>query len=156
MSEIKYLPEGVRGLAFSTRAAEYGIKTDKEVHLTSSNRESLVILQIETSQGMENIEQILRLKDVDVIFIGPTDLSMALGYRGQGDHPDVQKTIEGMVKKITKAGKAAGMFVPSFEAAEKWIKVGATYICTGSTGLISKGLLEFASGFKTISGRIDN
>lgn len=104
---VKYPPVGKRGLA-SMRADSFGLTATLGEYVEVANRETLVITQVETVEAVANIKEIVHVPGVDMIFIGPNDLSSAMGYPGQKKHPEVQRTIEYLVKEIHGAGKAAG------------------------------------------------
>ena len=98
----RYRPVGMRGLSFSTRAAQYTIK-DKNEHLKDSINKQLVVVQIESKEAVENLEEIAAMEGIDVLFLGPGDLSNSYGVPGQLNHPLVQEAL----KKLGKvaAGK---------------------------------------------------
>ena len=87
----RYPPRGVRGFASASRASRFG--RIKDYH-TRCEEEICVLVQIETQQGLDNLEAIATVDGVDGVFIGPGDLSAALGYLGDPGHPEVQKVIE--------------------------------------------------------------
>ncbi len=142
--------ENSRGLTFSTRAAKYGISVNKDKHIEDSNRESLVVVQIETRKAIENLQEILTVEGVDVVFIGPSDLSQSLGYPGQVDHPEVDKTIRKTIEEIVKAGKTPGVFLGNIKDAEKWIGMGVKYLACGGPSIMSMGIREYVSEFEKI------
>ena len=88
MRAAKYPPEGIRGIAGSHRAGGYGRHAAE--YWKRANEEMLVVLQVETRAAVDEIDQIVKIPGVDVIFIGPGDLSTALGHMGNPGHPDVQ------------------------------------------------------------------
>ena len=104
VAATKYAPAGIRSLAGATAAAWWGTVTMPE-HVTASNAATMSILQIETRRGLEAVEAIARTPGLDVLFIGPSDLSQNLGHPGAPAHPDVQAAI----RRIIKTGRAAGV-----------------------------------------------
>lgn len=104
---VRYPPQGRRGLA-ATRAADYGLKMSLEDYTIMANEETLVVVQLETIEAMDNLGDILSVEGIDVFFIGPNDLSTSMGYIGQVNHPKVQAAIKRMVEEIHAAGKIAG------------------------------------------------
>jgi 4-hydroxy-2-oxoheptanedioate aldolase len=86
IESVKYPSQGKRGLA-GVRAAEYGITGPLGDYVEVANRETMVLAQVETMQAVDNIKDILTVPDIDVMFIGPSDLSSAMGYPGQVNHP---------------------------------------------------------------------
>ena len=110
----RYPPDGERGMAVSVvRAADYG--ADWQTYLRRINEDLLVICQIETREGVERIEEIAKVDGVDMLFIGPFDLSASLGFPGEPDHPDVRKA----VLKIEQAAARAGKMLGSIQTAER-------------------------------------
>lgn len=142
VQSVKYYPEGQRGMAFSTRAGNYGFRCI-EKHLEISNRETLVTVQVENIRGVENLPEILTVQGIDVIFVGPADLSQSLGLPGQINHPKVQETIGQIASQVTDTGLTLGTYVSDVEMARKWIARGVKYI-TVSTGTVFKTLQELA------------
>jgi 4-hydroxy-2-oxoheptanedioate aldolase len=125
----KYHPLGTRGLA-ATRAAHYGQVLPFHIadHVARANAETLLIAQVETPAAVEELPAILAVPDIDVIFIGPNDLSLALGVPGQMQHPLVQQAFDRIIEAVTKSDKALGILVPTAEAALEWQARGARYI----------------------------
>ena len=119
----KYPPEGIRGIAGSPRAAGYG-QNVKE-YFARANSEVLVIVQIETVQAASNIEEIMEVPGVDVVFIGPMDLATSMGYLGNPNHPEVQNVITGVERKVLKAKKVLGTISSNWEQA--WELYGRGY-----------------------------
>ena len=78
--------------------------------------------------AIENIDEILEVPGIDVIFVGPYDLSQSLGLTGQVTHPMVEEKNEGDICKCQKKGIAAGTFCDSAENAAQWMKLGDQYI----------------------------
>ena len=126
IKRTKFSPVGERGVCRFVRAAKYSAK-DRFEYFKDAN-EAVTILQIEGETGIHNIDDILSVKGIDVIFIGPYDLSQSLGVVGQIDHPIVEKKMLEIVKKCTKAGVAVGTFVDTVENANKWKAIGVKYI----------------------------
>jgi len=124
---MKYHPQGNRGLARGQRSTGFGITGGSISAYTEwSNRETLVCVQIEEQEGLQNLDQILTAPGVDVFFIGPTDLSQSLGYPGQRDHPVVKQAVEGAFAKIHGAKKASGTTCAADDVAAN-LKAGILY-----------------------------
>lgn len=125
----KYSPLGSRGLSFNTRA---GLYTAAGTQITDQlNEESLVVIHVEGRRGVENLEEILTVPHIDVIFLGPYDLSQSLGIPGQVRDPRVMELMQSAVRRIRSAGIAAGTFADSPEIAKQWIDAGVQYIGLG-------------------------
>lgn len=125
----KYSPLGSRGLSFNTRA---GLYTAAGTQITNKlNDESLVIVHVEGTRGVENIEEIVTVPQIDVIFLGPYDLSQSLGIPGQVRDSRVSDLMQKCVTSIRNAGKAAGTFADNPEVAKQWIDLGVQYVGLG-------------------------
>lgn len=125
----KYSPLGARGLSFGTRAGMY---TAAGTGITDQlNQESLVVIQVEGKRGVENITEIASVPDIDVIFLGPYDLSHSLGIPGQVRDERVINLMKQCIPVIRNAGKAVGTFADNPEIAKQWINAGIGYIGLG-------------------------
>jgi 4-hydroxy-2-oxoheptanedioate aldolase len=123
----KYYPLGDRGLARGQRSTGYGLAGGGIAdYIAASNRETLVCVQIEEKEGLDNLGEILTVDGVDVFFIGPTDLSQSLGYPGQRDHPVVKSAVDSAFATIHAAGKASGTTCGADDVAAN-VKKGVIY-----------------------------
>ncbi|MBC7237267.1 MAG: aldolase [Chloroflexi bacterium] len=123
----KYQPIGMRGISLFTRSGDYSVYglsgiTDR------LNEEQMIVIHIEGVRGLENLEQIITVPHIDVIFLGPYDLSQSFGVPGQIDDPRVINGMRMAVGKIRDAGKAAGTYANDVETAKRWIDAGVQYI----------------------------
>ncbi|MBI2939727.1 MAG: hypothetical protein HYY04_04750 [Chloroflexi bacterium] len=141
---VKYLPIGRRGLA-GVRAADYGLRGSFASYVKQANEEMLLITHVETVEGVRNVKEMLSVPEVDVVFIGPTDLSNSLGYPGQFDHPVVAETIERVKNEIIASGKAAGTIARDGAAAKALIARGFTYLASGVTGLLASAVRQYVA-----------
>jgi 4-hydroxy-2-oxoheptanedioate aldolase len=124
---IKYWPRGTRGLAAS-RAADYAQGAPLSEYVARANRETLVVAQVETAEGINELPAILATDGVDVIFVGATDLSASLGVPGQPAHAKVEQAIDEIVGVVVPSSCALGVLVSSVGAARGWRERGARYI----------------------------
>lgn len=127
----KYAPEGERGYAASQRSAGYGTMNPVQ-YARMSNENTLVICYCETKSCVDNLDEILKVPGVDVIFIGPFDLSQAYGVIGQPKHPKVMEIIEQIIQKVNAAGKAAGIIASDPVEMRMWAQKGARYFALSS------------------------
>jgi 4-hydroxy-2-oxoheptanedioate aldolase len=141
---VKYHPEGNRSLAARTRPASYGLSTLPERYTEEANRQILVCVQVEDTEGMENLDEILQVPGVDVVFLGPSDLSQSLGFPGQTDHPDLRRAMRDAFERIVSSGKVAGSAGDGV-AWETYLDAGATYLYTHVPTLIAGGSIPFLS-----------
>jgi 2-keto-3-deoxy-L-rhamnonate aldolase RhmA len=114
VAAVRYPPVGERGAAGSTRAAGYGAIPWRE-HVRTSNQEILLTVMTEDLQGINDIEAIAALDGVDLISLGPTDLSAALGITDPQD-PRLRQTVEELVRKVNRIGKAK-VYLPVYHPA---------------------------------------
>lgn len=126
----KYAPDGFRGMALGTRATKYGIMKRDE-YLKFANEEPLVIIQCETQESLDNLEEIVKAPNIDMIFIGPTDLSQSMGYPALIDQPEVQEAIHRIVEVSRAAGLLVGIFVRTVDEGKYWAAKGAQFIALG-------------------------
>lgn len=125
ISYAKYHPLGDRGFSPFTRAGGYSPE-DVSIHNKIQNDSTMVILVLEGKDGIENLDDILSIENIqekiDVIYIGAYDLSQAIGFPGQVDHPDVRKTLASCIAKINESGISAGGYVAKNKEDMKWMK----------------------------------
>ena len=131
----RYAPEGNRGVCRFVRAADYSA-TDRFQYFKEAN-EALVILQLEGIEAIQNLNEILDVPGIDVLFIGPYDLSQSLGVTGQINHPEVVCAMEHIVQKCRMKNVATGTFVDTVGNARRWKQAGVKYIAYSvDTGLM--------------------
>jgi 4-hydroxy-2-oxoheptanedioate aldolase len=108
VSFLRYPPAGRRGMASGLGNTDFEWVTTRE-YIDFSNDQVLVIIQIETVAGVANLEALARVPGVDVCFIGPEDLSIALGFPGEQRHPQVRETIDRIIGETGRAGVWPGI-----------------------------------------------
>ena len=128
----KYPPEGVRGIATGTRAAGYGQYGRR--YFQSANDAVLVIVQIETQQSIENLDEILGVSGIDAS-IGPMDLAASLGCLGEPGRPEVQHAISRIEEKALIAGKAIGTVAGNWPDAKVLYDRGYQLVTLISDGI---------------------
>lgn len=122
----KFSPIGERGVCRFVRAACYSA-TEKERYFQQAN-ETIVIAQIEGREAVDHLDDILNVDGIDILFIGPYDLSQSLGVPGQVTHPSVIEEMNRIVKRAKEKGVVIGTFTDSRELMEMWMKAGIQYI----------------------------
>lgn len=127
VSYVKYPPLGNRGFSPFTRAGRYSLEQSL-THTVKSNQNTLVILNVEGKEGVSNLDQILEVEGIDVIFLGPYDLSQSVGKPGQIDDPEIFGLIQTCTETIRKAGMAAGCFARDNEMMAMLIDCRIQYI----------------------------
>lgn len=151
---VRFNPEGERGVCCYVRSAEYSRinQTDelKKEYFEKENQETLVIAHIEGLEGIRNLDEIMEEDAIDVIFIGPYDLSQSLGIPGQVTDSRVEERMKSIIEKTREQGKAVGTFVDDVEAAYKWKDAGVQFIAYSvDVGIIYEAFQDVISRIKT-------
>lgn len=126
VSAAKFSPVGTRGTCRFVRSAGYGSVPGGEYF--SRAQETVVIIQAEGKKAVENLDEILDVPGIDVVFVGPYDLSSSLGHVGEVDHPEVIACIQGIIEKANAKGIQLGCFADTVEGGKKWRDMGVKFI----------------------------
>ena len=126
VAAAKYHPKGIRGMALP-RGSDYGLG-DLMESFRKANEETLVILHCETKASLEIVDEMAALEEVDVVFLGPFDMSQSLGIPGQTDHPLIQDAVERVLHACKKHEKAAGIFAANGKQAKERMDLGFQYV----------------------------
>ena len=147
--EAKFFPEGSRGVCRFVRAADYSAK-ERGRYFKEAN-ETLVILQIEGAEALDNIGEIAGVPGIDVIFFGPYDLSQSLGIPGQVEDDRVVKRI-GDIQKVCKAnGIVTGVFVDDMAMLKRYADMGVQYLSYSvDVGLFSEYCSRIVMDFREL------
>ena len=151
VAACKYYPEGTRGIFSRGRPAEYGMKESTQAYAASANANTLVCLMLEEVEAINNIDEIVKVKGIDVLFIGSGDLSQSMGHVGQQAHPEVLALMEKGVKKIRDAGVAAGVSCPE-NLVPKFIDLGVGYFHGNVTTFIQNGGEAYLKNMRKVVG----
>lgn len=147
VSYTRYPPQGVRGFAGAPRASHYGRVKGYAHHCSE---EICLLLQIETVQGLDNLEAIANVEGVDGVFIGPGDLSAALGHLGNPKHPEVLAVIDQAIARIRACGKAAGILTGDEALARHYVEQGCLFVAVGADqNVLRDSATALASRFKS-------
>ena len=154
---MKYPPVGNRGAVFQFAHDDYlpGTPPDKT---KAANARTTFIAQIETAEGVANVDEIASVDGVDVLWVGHFDLSNSLGISGQFDHPEFIKATDAVIKAAKKHGKSAGRLVPTVEQSIELYKHGFDFISYSGDvwafyGAILNAVNEIRQGCASISKR---
>ncbi len=140
ISFMRYSPDGVRGMANMVRATDFG-QSFKDYY-ADYKENNLGVIQIETLESLNHLDEIAGIDGVDVLFVGPSDMSLALGVFQQWDHPRYIETLERVRDAAAKAGKATGTLLRSVDEYEKYYNLGYRMIgCGADSVFVLRGAL---------------
>ncbi len=146
VAATRFAPDGVRGFAGATRATRFG-RVARYHHL--AHEELCLLVQIETQEGLDNLEAIAAVPGIDGLFIGPGDLSADVGYLGDQGNPVIVELIEKTIGRITATGKPAGILTGDETLARRYMAAGCTFTAVGiDTGLLARATEAIAKKYK--------
>lgn len=150
--DIKFPPVGSRTYGVN-RAHSYGFDLDK--YTTSWNSDSTFLIQVESIQGVENIEELVSFDEVDGVMIGPLDIAGSLGVPGQTTHPLVIEASRKVIKACEKWGKSCGTQLAdvSAEKVNDLFDLGYTYLVLGSDLFV---IWKWAEGMQSLMLSLKN
>lgn len=132
----RYPPSGVRGVSAVTRATRFGREPG---YFDSAERDLCVIVQIETRQGLDNLEAIAGVPGIDALFVGPADLAASLGYGADLAHPELRATVIETVGRIRAAGKPAGLLTADSALQAEALAAGVAFLAIGvDAGILAR------------------
>ena len=145
VAATRYPPDGVRGVAGSTRATRFGRVAG---YAKRAHEELCVLVQLETQEALQHIEAIAALDGLDGIFIGPADLHASMGFAGEIANPAVVPLIEDAIRRIRAAGKAPGILMVNEAVARRCIEQGSLFTAVGvDVNLLARGADALAEKF---------
>jgi 4-hydroxy-2-oxoheptanedioate aldolase len=147
VSGVKYQPEGHRGLA-GVRASGYGQIEPLTEYVKAANAETMVVAHLENILGVKNIREILEVEGLDVIYMGPVDLSNSLGIPGQTSDPRVQEAVAAAAKEVKDRGRVLGTIVRDVDSARACVEQGYQYLLIGTEGLLGGAARAFLHGVR--------
>lgn len=124
----RFYPVGERGLSPYVRAGDYVGSDD---YTERQNEEATVLIHIEGERGIEAVDDILEVEGIDVLFLGPYDISQSLGIPGQVRDERVEDLMDEVCDKAAEAGKVVGTYADDPEMANRWLDVGVQYVAVG-------------------------
>ncbi|WP_241054923.1 aldolase/citrate lyase family protein [Achromobacter xylosoxidans] len=123
---MRYPPHGIRGVGGGlTRATRWDGVPD---YIRTAQEQLCLIVQVESRLGVENVAEIAAVDGVDAVFVGPADLSTAMGHAGDASQPEVQAAIRHAIDATRKAGKASGILAPAEADARRYAEWGCGFI----------------------------
>lgn len=143
----KYPPQGERGVGIA-RAHRYG--AEFETYLAQANDSLLTVIQIEHKDAVANVRDLAAVEGVDVLFIGPYDLSTSMGIPGQVHDPAVQEAIAEVLGVCQEVGKIPGIFGIAPDVVSRYIDMGFTLVGIGvDTLFLSQAASEALKGVRS-------
>lgn len=148
ISFMRYAPEGVRGVAGATRSSDFGL--DFPAYFAEANQNLLAVAQIETGAAVENSRAIAAVDGVDVLFVGPMDLSTSLDMPKRFADPEFLHILEKIAANARAEGKACGILLPSLDLVPLLRDMGYTFVAISSdVNILAKHLKEITLGLRS-------
>ena len=142
---MHYAPRGFRGVSGMTRASRFGAVKD---YVQRAGEELCLILQVETGEAVDRIQQIATVAGVDAIFIGPSDLAASLGHPGNAGHPEVVAKVEEAIGRLKAVGVPSGILTLDQAFARRCMDLGTTFTAVGvDMALLRGAAVGLARGF---------
>lgn len=123
----KYSPLGERGLSIFTRAGNY-FKDGGDNHTDRQNEETMIVVHIEGRKGLDNLDEIMTVDGIDVLFLGPYDISQSLGVPGDVRSSKVEAALKEATDKARSQGRAVGSYAKDVEMGKWLIDLGVQYL----------------------------
>lgn len=120
----KYAPLGNRGVALIREHTGFSKPDNVVDYMRQANEQSLLMVQIESPTGLENLDQILDVEGIDVAFVGPSDLSQSMGIMGQFENSFFVNALEEIIKTARAKGKTSGIHLMDTTAIRNWVNKG--------------------------------
>ena len=141
--EAVFFPGGTRSPNPALRAGQYGCWTGEKSYLETKKESSLCVVQVESMAMAAAVEELCRIPQIDVLFVGPGDLSMSMGKPGKLNDPEVAAVIEDVMRRGLAGGKAMGMLCGNADAVKKYVDLGCTYLAYASdSGMIANAFRQ--------------
>ena len=132
----KYAPVGYRGM-FGGRQS-FGVPD----YFHTANGQTMVIVLLEEVEALGNLDDILKVDNIDVFFVAPSDLAQTMGHIGDVEHPEVQSAIDEALGKIVNSGRTPGTLVNDGNL-ERYLEMGVKFTMTSWNGWVARGASEF-------------
>ncbi|GAA4333142.1 4-hydroxy-2-oxoheptanedioate aldolase [Pigmentiphaga soli] len=146
VAATRYPPDGIRGFSTVSRATRFGRLKD---YAPRACETIYVIVQVETSQAIDNAAEIAAVEGVDCVFVGPNDLAANMGHLGKASAPEVQRKILDALAAIRSKGKRAGLLDYNVDSARKMFDAGFGLIAVGGdSGSIARAMDDLVARFR--------
>ena len=147
VAAVKYHPLGKRSVAAGTRAAVYDAHGTLAEYVAAANETTLIAVQLEDREAMENIDELLKVDEIDVFFVGPSDLSQSMGHPGNPKAPAVAQAIDSSFRKMLAAGRTPGTPATA-ENLRGTLDKGVRYIYTHLPRLLAASAKSYLANVK--------
>ena len=141
IASAKYSPLGLRGFASSTRSNKFGIEPLNRAAMPARNADNMVMVQIESVKGLRNAGKIALVDGIDILFLGPGDLSQDLGVAGELAHPQFVRSVSQFAKAVNPTGKVAATAVTDPVRLNDYMKQGFRMFACGVDTILMKDVL---------------
>ena len=147
IDKFYFHPLGNRGLCRYVPAAKFG-SASLDSYLKEA-QDKLLIIQIENVGALTCLKNICKLKGIDILFIGPYDLSQSLGYPGQIERPEVIDSIKMIIEKANEYKIKTGIYIDDIKNIKKWKNIGVSYFaCSVDLSIFNKAVNQHFSDAK--------
>jgi len=123
----KYAPMGNRGVSLLRAHTGWEKTPPAAEYMKQQNEDSILMTQIESPAGVAIVDELMALDGIDVLFVGPNDLTQSMGIMGQTDHPKFLEAMDKIIAAAKKAGKYSGIHLMSADALLPWIGKGMNF-----------------------------
>jgi 2-keto-3-deoxy-L-rhamnonate aldolase RhmA len=147
VAAVKFHPLGKRSIAAGTRAAVYDAHGSLTDYVKTANDATLIAVQIEDKEAVDNLDQLLKVDDIDVFFVGPSDLSQSMGFPGDPKAPSVAQAIDSSFRKMLAAQRTPGTPATA-ENLKGVLDKGVRYIYTHLPRLLSASAKAYLANAK--------
>jgi 4-hydroxy-2-oxoheptanedioate aldolase len=140
VQHAKYAPTGHRG--WSGWRASLGMNAAEYAHF--ANQRTVVVVMLEEVEALDNLDEILRVDQVDVFFVAPGDLAQSMGLPGQVEHRQVQAAIDDALRRVRSAGRTSGTLVAP-ATLDHYLDLGVSFLYVGLAALLGPSATEFVN-----------
>jgi 2-dehydro-3-deoxyglucarate aldolase/4-hydroxy-2-oxoheptanedioate aldolase len=128
---MRFPPMGVRGYGVNPTMVEYEARSFAEI-IAHHNLNTLSVVQFETINAVERADELLSVPGLDIVMVGPADLSISLGVPGQFDHPLLISTVDRLIEKCVRHNVVPGIQVRGTAIAKFWAERGMRFVGAGA------------------------
>jgi 2-keto-3-deoxy-L-rhamnonate aldolase RhmA len=145
IAATKYAPTGNRGLA-GGRTFDWALTEPAVEMVPKLNDRILTMIQFESVETLKELDAILALDELDVLFVGPNDLAQSMGYPGQPGHPEVTEVANEVIARAKAAGVRTGTVAANVEAAQSCFARGFDMVVANAPGLLASAAVAYVTG----------